>query len=149
MRLVLQRVTQASVTVEGSVVGAIERGFLVLLCVMRGDTQEDAKRLAEKIAGLRLFDGEDGRVNDRALADVGGGLLIVSQFTLSADLEKGRRPDYTAAASPQEARTLYEYFVAHCRSLGIASVQTGSFGAAMAVTLTNDGPVTIFLDTEA
>ncbi|MEK7217942.1 MAG: D-aminoacyl-tRNA deacylase, partial [Patescibacteria group bacterium] len=100
MRLVLQRVSRASVTVDGSVIGTIGKGYLVLLCVMKGDMVAEAEKLAEKVTGLRLFDGPDGKVNDRSLLDVGGEALVVSQFTLAADLRKGRRPDYTAAAAP-------------------------------------------------
>jgi D-aminoacyl-tRNA deacylase len=147
MRCVLQRVSEASVTVEGVVVGRIGMGYLLLLCVMQGDTAQQVSKLAEKICGLRLFDGEDGKVNDRSLLDCQGGALVVSQFTLAADLRKGRRPDYTGAASPDEAKHLYEAFVSALHSLGVQTVQTGSFGAMMDVALRNDGPVTIFLDT--
>lgn len=148
MRCVLQRVSEASVSVEGKVIGQVGKGYLLLLCVMQGDSEEEVAKLAEKISGLRLFDGEGGKVNDRSLLDIGGEALVVSQFTLAADLRKGRRPDYTGAASPEEAKRLYEVFVCALHALGVRNVQTGSFGAMMYVALHNDGPVTIFLDTK-
>ncbi len=147
MRLVLQRVSQASVSVDGKIVGQIDKGYLILLCVMKGDTAKDAGWLAEKVCGLRLFDGPDGKINDRSLLDVKGEALVVSQFTLAGDVRKGRRPDYTAAAVPAEAEALYGQFLQTLRSLGISKVEGGSFGAHMFVSLTNDGPVTILLDT--
>ncbi|MDD4319462.1 MAG: D-aminoacyl-tRNA deacylase [Candidatus Peribacteraceae bacterium] len=149
MRILLQRVREASVDVDGETVGRIGKGYLLLLCAMRGDTEEDAKRLAEKAAGLRLFDSPEGKINDRSLLDIGGDVLVVSQFTLAGDVRKGRRPDYTAAASPPEAEKLYTFFIQHMRSLGVPRVESGRFGAMMAVSLTNDGPVTLLLDTAA
>jgi len=147
MRFVLQRVSRASVSVEGKTIGEIGRGYLVLLCVMQGDTEQEADKMAEKAASVRLFEGEGGKVNDRSLLDVGGGALVVSQFTLAGDLRKGRRPDYTAAAGPAEAEKLYTYFIQKMRSLGVPRVEGGSFGAHMQVDLVNDGPVTLLLDT--
>lgn len=145
MRLVLQRVSDASVSVEGKVVSSIGRGYLILLCVMRGDTEREADALAEKTVGLRLFEGENGKVNDRSLLDVGGAVLVVSQFTLAGDVRKGRRPDYTAAADPAQAEDLYNYFIRKVRSSGV-TVATGTFAAHMQVRLTNDGPVTLVLE---
>jgi D-aminoacyl-tRNA deacylase len=145
MRIVLQRVTKASVTVDGMVVGSIGRGYVLLFCVMKGDTEQEADSLAEKTAVLRLFDGADGTVNDRSLLDVGGEALVVSQFTLAGDVRKGRRPDYTAAAHPAEAERLYNYFIRKLTQLGVKKVQSGTFGAMMSVALENDGPVTLFL----
>ncbi len=144
MRAVLQRVSSAHVEVGGRVVGAIDRGILVLLGVAAGDTADDAAYLAEKITGLRIFEDSDGKMN-LAVGDVGGGLLAVSQFTLLADCRKGRRPGFSAAAPPEQARLLYEVFVAQLRERGF-EVPTGVFQADMAVHLVNDGPVTILLD---
>lgn len=146
MRLVLQRVKKASVTVEGSTVGAIGPGYLILFCVMRGDTSLQAQLLAEKIVKLRLFDAPDGKVNDRSLLDVGGEVLVVSQFTLAGDTKKGNRPDYTAAAGPEEAQVLYEYFMKKLTELGVPKVERGVFGAMMDVHLINDGPVTLVVE---
>ncbi|MDD5103536.1 MAG: D-aminoacyl-tRNA deacylase [Candidatus Peribacteraceae bacterium] len=146
MRLVLQRVKEASVTVDGQIVGAIGAGYLILLCVMKGDTSLQAQLLAEKIVKLRLFDSVGGKVNDRSLLDVHGEVLVVSQFTLAADIQKGNRPDYTAAAGPEEAKILYEYFMQKLRELDVQKVEGGRFGAAMSVQLTNDGPVTLILE---
>jgi D-tyrosyl-tRNA(Tyr) deacylase len=144
MRAVIQRVSRAAVTVAGRVVGRIDRGLLVLLGVTHGDTAEDARWLAEKVAGLRIFEDEQGKMN-RDLADVGGAMLVVSQFTLYGDCRKGRRPSFTAAAPPEQAVPLYEAFVRAVRELGIA-VQTGEFGATMQVELVNDGPVTLIVE---
>ncbi len=149
MRLLLQRVSEESVSVDGSVVGRIGRGYLLLLCVMKGDAEAQADWLAEKVTGLRLFDGEDGKINDRGLLEMSGEALVVSQFTLAGDVRKGRRPDYTAAEAPAEAGELYTYFIQKMRSLGVSRVETGKFAAHMLVSLVNDGPVTIFLDTAA
>ena len=145
MRAVVQRVSEASVSVGDDVVGAIGRGALVLLGVASTDTDEDAERLAAKIARLRIFENEDGRF-DRALVDVGGEALVVSQFTLIADTRKGNRPSFTDAARPEVAKPLYARFCAAMRDEGIA-VAEGVFGARMEVALVNDGPVTIILDT--
>jgi D-aminoacyl-tRNA deacylase len=146
MRAVLQRVTQASVFVDGQIVGEIGKGYLLLLAVMDGDTESNANALVEKVVRLRLFDGEDGKVNDRSLLDISGEILVVSQFTLAGRTEKGNRPDYTAAAAPADAERLYGYVVERLRSLGVSKVETGRFGAMMQVSLTNDGPVTLVLD---
>ncbi|MFA6038758.1 MAG: D-aminoacyl-tRNA deacylase [Candidatus Peribacteraceae bacterium] len=148
MRLVLQRVSQSSVTVDGKVIGKIGKGYLILLCVMKGDMAAEAEKLAEKVAGLRLFEGTDGKINDRSLLDIKGEALVVSQFTLAGDVRKGRRPDYTAAAAPEEAKRVYGYFVEKLRTLGVPKVHTGEFGAMMEVGLVNEGPVTLVLDTE-
>ena len=145
MRILLQRVQSASVTVDDQIVGSIERGYLLFIGVLRGDTETEATWLAEKITKLRLFDGEDGKINDRSLVDSKGEALIVSQFTLAGDTAKGNRPDYTAAAAPAEAKRLYEYFIQTIGSLGVKTA-TGEFGASMAVELINDGPVTLLLE---
>ena len=145
MRALVQRVSRASVTIDGRVHGAIEKGFLVLLGVTEGDTEADARYLADKCVGLRVFTDENDKMN-LALADVGGGLLIVSQFTLYGDCSHGRRPSFVAAARPDLAIPLYETFVARCRESGLP-VETGEFGAHMEVELLNDGPVTLWLDT--
>ena len=144
MRACIQRVSQAEVTVAGECCGRIGRGFVVLLGVGQADGPADAQLLADKISGLRIFDDPAGKMN-LALADVGGELLVVSQFTLWADCRKGRRPSFTAAAPPEAAEALYEDFVARLRSLGLA-VATGRFRQHMQVVLVNDGPVTIWLD---
>lgn len=145
MRAVLQRVARSEVTVEGKTVGKIEKGLLVLLGVQKGDTQEECILMADKIARLRIFEDEAGKMN-RSLLDVGGAVLAVSQFTLFADCAKGRRPSFLEAARPEEAIPLYEQFQTCLREEGIL-VETGQFGADMQVTLENDGPVTIYLDT--
>ncbi len=144
MRAVLQRVSEARVEVAGQEVGRIGRGLLVLLGVGAGDAMPDVRYLAEKTAGLRVFEDADGKMN-RSLADSGGAVLVVSQFTLYGDCRKGRRPSFTPAAPPELAKSLYEDFVAHLRSLGLA-VATGIFQADMQVHLVNDGPVTLLLD---
>lgn len=145
MRVLLQRVSSASVTVDGAVTGAIGKGLLALLGVGKGDSEKHADYLLEKILGLRIFEDADGKMNID-VRQAGGGLLVVSQFTLYGDIRKGRRPSFDAAAPPAEARALYEYFVAAGRRQGI-EVQTGVFQAHMDVQLVNDGPVTIFYDT--
>ncbi len=144
MRAVLQRVTRASVRVGGETVGEIGPGLLVLLGVARDDTESDAVYLAEKVLNLRVFEDAEGRMN-LSLAEAGGALLAVSQFTLYGDARKGRRPSWFDAAPPELARPLYEFFVAEARGRG-ARVETGSFQAMMEVELVNDGPVTILLD---
>lgn len=146
MRAVLQRVTHASVTIDGEISGEIGTGFLILLGVGPQDTAEEALYLAKKCVGLRVFSDEDDKMN-LALADVGGKLLVISQFTLFADCRKGKRPNFSGAAKGEQANELYEYFVACCRGLGVET-QTGEFGADMKVELCNDGPVTIILDTD-
>jgi D-aminoacyl-tRNA deacylase len=146
MRAVVQRVTRASVAVTGESVGAIERGFLALVGVGVDDAEADADALAQKIAGLRVFDDAAGAMN-LALADVGGAVLVVSQFTLLGDVRKGRRPSFIAAARGERAEALYERVAEGLRGAGLA-VATGRFGADMAVELVNDGPVTILIDTK-
>lgn len=146
MRAVLQRVTYARVHVDGETIGEIGPGFLVLLGVAPGDTEKHAQYLAGKCVGLRVFSDEEGRMN-RELSDIGGSLLVVSQFTLYGDCRKGKRPNFMGAAKGAQANRLYEYFVDCCRELG-AAVQTGAFGADMKVELLNDGPVTILMDTD-
>jgi D-tyrosyl-tRNA(Tyr) deacylase len=146
MRAVIQRVTRASVTVDGRVAGAIERGFVALVGVSVDDTHTDAEALAQKIAGLRVFDDEAGAMN-LALADIGGAVLVVSQFTLLGDVRKGRRPSFITAARGELAERLYEQVAGGLRAAGL-HVATGVFGADMAVELVNDGPVTILLDTK-
>ena len=146
MRAVVQRVTRASVAVGGAVAGAIERGFLVLVGVAADDAEIDADVLARKIAGLRVFGDANGAMN-LALGDTGGAVLVVSQFTLLGDVRKGRRPSFAAAARGEQAERLYERVAAQLRETGL-HVETGIFGAEMAVELVNDGPVTILLDTK-
>jgi len=144
MRAVVQRVSESSVAVGPEVVGRIGRGLLVLLGVATTDTEKESDYLAEKIVNLRIFEDEGGRLN-RSLIEVGGEMLVVSQFTLLADCRKGRRPSFTAAAGPELAARLYEHFVRQTAKLGIP-VQTGRFQALMAVSLVNDGPVTLIID---
>ena len=145
MRAVLTRVKSASVTIDGSTVGQIGKGFLILLGVHVSDTEEAARRIADKICGLRIFEDENGKMNINP-ADAGAELLIVSQFTLFADCSK-RRPGFTEAARPELAVPLYELVISECRSRGF-KVETGEFGADMQVASVNDGPVTIILDTD-
>jgi D-tyrosyl-tRNA(Tyr) deacylase len=144
MRACVQRVSEAQVSVDGEVCGRIERGLVVLLGVAAADSPEDAAGLAEKTVGLRIFDDEQGKMN-LAISDVGGAMLVVSQFTLLGDCRKGRRPSFVAAAPPERAEELYQRFVDVVVSLGIR-VATGKFRQHMLVTLTNDGPVTLLLD---
>lgn len=146
MRAVLQRVTEASVTVAGDVVGKTGPGLLILVCAMPGDTPETSAKLAAKIAKLRLFKDDAGKMN-LSLMQTGGSALVVSQFTLAADTSRGNRPGFSGAAKPAEAEALYEQFANDLRALNI-EVATGRFGADMSVALTNDGPVTLWLDTE-
>jgi len=144
MRALLQRVTCAAVTVDGKIIGEIGPGVVILVCAMRGDRDENARTLAEKIRKLRIFADDQGRMN-RALADTGGAALVVSQFTLAADTSRGNRPGFSSTTPPEEGKRLYELFARHLQALG-TEVQTGIFGADMAVTLTNDGPVTIWIE---
>lgn len=144
MRAVVQRVTRAQVSVDGEIVGAIERGLVVLLGVAHHDTKKDVDYLAPKIVSLRIFDDSAGKMNV-SLKDINGGLLVVSQFTLYGDVRRGLRPSWSDAAPPELAEPLYEYFVNCCREL-IARVATGGFRKTMQVELVNDGPVTILLD---
>lgn len=146
MRAVLQRVSRAKVTIDGRVSGEIGTGFLILLGVAPEDTEKEAEYLAKKCVGLRVFTDSEDKMN-LSLEDVGGSLLVVSQFTLYGDCRKGKRPSFTGAAKGEQANGLYEYFVECCRRLG-AHVETGEFGADMKVELLNDGPVTLLMDTE-
>ena len=146
MRAVVQRVCRAKVTVEDEVTGEIGTGLLVLLGVAQRDRETDADYLAEKITGLRIFHDDEGKMN-RAVGEVGGAVLVVSQFTLYGDVRRGRRPSFDAAARPSQARSLYEYFVSRMRAAGL-HCETGRFQEMMAVELVNDGPVTILLDSE-
>ncbi len=145
MRACVQRVSEASVTVDGAVTGRIGRGVVVLLGVGGGDGEADVNWLAEKVVGLRVFEDEEGKMN-RSLAEVGGAMLVVSQFTLYGDCRRGRRPSFTAAAPPELAERLYEAFVARVREAGV-EVATGVFREHMLVSLVNDGPVTLWIDT--
>ena len=147
MRIVLQRVKSASVSIEGTVVGEIEQGFLLLVGVGPDDTNDDASYLARKIAGMRIFSDENGKMN-LSIDQVGGKILSVSQFTLFADTKKGNRPSFTGAASPEAANKLYEEFNEILRTEYGLIVETGEFAADMQVSLVNDGPVTILLDTK-
>ena len=146
MRAVVQRVRQASVSVDGSIVGAIDSGFVVLLGVGHGDDESHAEYLAKKIAGLRVFEDADGKMN-LSLQQVDGAVLAISQFTLYADTRKGRRPSFNHAASPKPAQQLYEHFCEYLTEFGI-HVEMGAFQAHMVVSLVNDGPVTIWMDTD-
>ena len=147
MRACVQRVSRAGVTVDGEICGEIGRGLLVLLGVAEGDTESDVRFLAEKIAGLRIFEDDHGKMN-LGLAEVSGAMLVVSQFTLLGDCRKGRRPSFTSAARPELAERLYEQFVEVVAELGV-EVETGQFQKQMQVELVNDGPVTLLLDTKA
>ena len=146
MRAVLTRVKSASVSVDGNVIGQIGPGFLILLGITHDDTEAQAVKLADKLMGLRIFADENGKMN-RSLEDVGGQVLVVSQFTLYGNCKKGRRPEFLAAARPEIAIPLYEKFIALCRDKGF-SVETGEFGAEMLVESVNDGPVTLIVDTD-
>ncbi|MBR5322058.1 MAG: D-tyrosyl-tRNA(Tyr) deacylase [Clostridia bacterium] len=146
MRIVIQRVSEASVSVEGNVVGKIGKGFMLLIGVSKGDTSEEAVKLAEKISKMRIFEDENEKMNLN-LTDVGGSVLAISQFTLCAECRRGNRPDFFNAASPTEANELYELFISEMRDKGITT-EKGIFGADMKVSLINDGPVTIVLDSD-
>jgi len=146
MRALVQRVSSASVTVDGMITGEIGQGLLVLVCAMQGDGEKRSEWLARKVVNLRIFKDEAGRMN-RSLLDAGGAALVVSQFTLAAET-KGNRPGFSTAAAPDDGRRLYEHFSAEVAAHGVA-VANGIFGADMQVALVNDGPVTIWLDTEA
>ena len=144
MRALLQRVTHASVTVDGQMIGRTGPGLLVLICAMQGDTEAQADQLAAKIAKLRIFNNAAGKMN-RSVRDIGGSALVVSQFTLAADTSRGNRPGFSTAAAPDEGKRLYEYFAAQLAAQGLP-VETGQFGADMKVELLNDGPVTIWME---
>lgn len=146
MRMVIQRVTEASVTVEGSVVGSIGKGIAVLLGVAKGDTEQDADFLANKLVNLRIFEDDAGKMN-LSVQEIGGEILVVSQFTLLGDCRKGRRPGFSDAAPPDEADRLYQYFVEQVRRLGV-HVATGQFQAMMLVKIYNDGPVTFVIESQ-
>lgn len=147
MKAVIQRVTRASVTVDGKITGEIEKGFLVLLGVMDGDTEAEMKLLAKKVFEIRIFEDENGKMN-LSLDKVDGEVLVVSQFTLCADLSHGRRPSFINSAPPAMANELYEKFCEELKNLGVSKVAQGVFGAEMAVELINDGPVTIVMNTD-
>ena len=147
MRVVLQRVKNGSVTVEGKVTGAIEKGYVLLVGIKEGDTKEDVEYVANKIAGLRLFEDEEGKMND-SIQEVGGDILSISQFTLYGDTRKGRRPSFTEAARPDVAEPLWEYFNEVLREKHGLTVEVGIFGAMMDVQLTNDGPVTLIVESK-
>lgn len=144
MKLVVQRVVSADVRVDGAVIGSIGRGLLVLIGAEKGDDAEAAEEAARKVAGMRVFEDPGGKMN-LALSDIGGAILAVSQFTLAADLSRGRRPGFDRALPGEEARPLYEHFVSALRELGVP-VQTGAFGAMMDVALVNEGPATFILE---
>ena len=147
MKIVVQRVTKAQVEVDKKIVGKIDNGFLVLLGIKVGDTQNEADYLVKKLCNLRVFTDENDKMN-LSLSDVNGGVLVVSNFTLCAQCRKGRRPKFDAAAGPELAESLYEYFCVCMKSNGIEKVEKGIFGADMKVSLLNDGPVTIVIDTK-
>lgn len=144
MKIILQRVTEAKVTVDKAVVGCIKKGLLIFIGIGQGDTKNDVERLAEKIAKLRIFSDENDKIN-LSVNDVEGSILVVSQFTLYADCRKGNRPNFTLAENPEVAKQLYELFILECKKY-VLNVQTGKFGADMKVDLQNDGPFTIILE---
>lgn len=147
MKAVIQRVKYATVKVDNRIIGECKQGFMILLGVIDGDTENEADKLIKKIPVLRIFEDENGKMN-KSLLDIDGEILVVSQFTLAADCSHGRRPSFTASAPPDIANELYEYFVGKLKTAGVKNVQTGEFGADMAVELLNDGPVTIVLDSK-
>lgn len=146
MKFVIQRVTQASVEVDHKVIGEIKKGYMVLIGVSDNDTKETADKMVRKMIGLRIFEDENGKTN-LSLSDVDGSLLLISQFTLYANCKKGNRPSFIEAGAPDLANSLYEYIIEQCRK-SVPIVETGSFGAEMKVSLVNDGPFTIVLDSE-
>ncbi|SOC20104.1 D-tyrosyl-tRNA(Tyr) deacylase [Rhodobacter sp. JA431] len=146
MRALIQRVSQAKVEIDERLTGKIGHGMLILVCAMQGDTEAEAEKLAARISKLRIFKDEAGKMN-RAIGDIGGACLVVSQFTLAADTSRGNRPGFSTAAAPEDGNRLYEHFSNALRGLGLA-VENGEFGADMAVSLVNDGPVTIWMDTQ-
>lgn len=147
MRAVVQRVKRTSVTVGGEIKGSAGQGFNVLIGVMQGDTDAEAQLLAAKISKLRVFEDENGKMN-KSVLDIGGEILVISQFTLCADIKKGNRPSFTDSAPPEEADRLYLAFCEHLREAGVKKVETGVFAADMLVSIDNDGPVTIVMDTD-
>lgn len=147
MRAVIQRVTSSCVRVNDEIVGQINKGFNILVGVVEGDTQEEAVLMAKKVSKLRVFEDENGKMN-KSILDVDGEVLAISQFTLCADCKKGNRPSFTSSAEPSEAKRLYELFCTELLKNGIKKVDTGIFGADMAVSIENDGPVTILYDTD-
>lgn len=147
MRIVAQRVSEASVKINGKVKGSIEQGILILLGIEHDDNQEDADYLIQKISQLRIFSDHDGKMN-LSIADVNGEFLLISQFTLHASTKKGNRPSYIRAARPEQAIPLYQYFIDQLKKTSQLSVETGEFGADMKVSLINDGPVTILMDSK-
>ena len=147
MKAVIQRVKSSSVKVDGEIVGQVGHGYLVLLGVMEGDTKAHAELMAKKTAALRIFCDENDKMN-KSVLDIDGEVLVISQFTLCADIKKGNRPSFTTAAPPQMAEELYEYFIEQLKMNGVKNVEHGSFGADMKVDIQNDGPVTILMDTD-
>jgi D-tyrosyl-tRNA(Tyr) deacylase len=147
MRIVIQRVSEAAVKIEGAIVGEIKQGLLILLGIEQEDSQKDADYLVQKICNLRIFSDAEGKMN-LSIQDIGGEFLVVSQFTLHAATRKGNRPSYIKAARPEVAIPLYEYFIALLQKTSSSSIQTGRFGADMQVSLVNDGPVTILMDSK-
>ena len=147
MRAVIQRVNKSSVSVDGEIKGCVGKGYNILLGVMDGDTESQAELLASKVAKLRVFEDENGKMN-KSILDIAGEILVISQFTLCADIRKGNRPSFTDSAPPQEADRLYKYFCSQLIENGIAKVETGVFAADMLVSIENDGPVTIVMDTD-
>ncbi len=147
MKAVIQRVNSSSVSVDGTVRGSVGKGYNILLGVMNGDTDSQAELLAAKVAKLRVFEDDAGKMN-KSVIDIGGEILVVSQFTLCADIKKGNRPSFTDSAPPAEANRLYELFCSKLRENGISKVETGVFAADMKVEIENDGPVTIVMDTD-
>ncbi|MBQ2841484.1 MAG: D-tyrosyl-tRNA(Tyr) deacylase [Clostridia bacterium] len=147
MKAVIQRVNKSSVTVDGEIKGSIAKGYNILLGVMDGDAEAHAELLAAKVAKLRVFEDEAGKMN-KSILDIGGEILVISQFTLCADIKKGNRPSFTDSAPPEEANRLYEYFCSQLLENGVSKVETGVFAADMKVEIENDGPVTIVMDTD-
>jgi D-tyrosyl-tRNA(Tyr) deacylase len=147
MRAVIQRVSESSVTVDGKVVGSSQKGYMILLGVVRGDTDENAQLLARKTASLRVFEDENGKMN-KSIIDIDGEILAISQFTLCADCRKGNRPSFTDSEEPENAKRLYELYCEELKKNGVRRVEKGIFAADMKVSLVNDGPVTICFDTD-
>ena len=147
MRAVIQRVKNSFVSVDGEIKGKIGKGFNILLGVMQGDTEAEAELLASKVSKLRVFEDENGKMN-KSILDVGGGILVISQFTLCADIKKGNRPSFTDSAPPDEADRLYRCFCGYLKDNGVSEIETGVFAADMLVSIENDGPVTIVMDTD-